>query len=289
MTGYGRGEAENDLYKFKVELKAVNHRYNDILIKMPRHISYLEENIKKIIKEKISRGKVDVYINLEYINESSVDVKVDIPLAKSYKTALENLSAELELEDSIRLNNILCMQEIIRTDRKELDEDLIWSILKKSLDMALDNIMKMRIAEGAELKRDILGKLEYVEKCVGSIGERSPYVVLEYKDKLQERIKNLLDDNVTLDEERLNNEIAYFADRSSIDEELVRLASHIKQFRTILNEDDSVGRKLDFLIQEMNREINTIGSKANDLTITNYVVILKAEIEKIREQIQNIE
>jgi uncharacterized protein (TIGR00255 family) len=289
MTGYGRGEAENDLYKFKVELKAVNHRYNDILIKMPRHISYLEENIKKIIKEKISRGKVDVYINLEYINESSVDVKVDIPLAKSYKTALENLSAELELEDSIRLNNILCMQEIIRTDRKELDEDLIWSILKKSLDMALDNIMKMRITEGAELKRDILGKLEYVEKCVGSIGERSPYVVLEYKDKLQERIKNLLDDNVTLDEERLNNEIAYFADRSSIDEELVRLASHIKQFRTILNEDDSVGRKLDFLIQEMNREINTIGSKANDLTITNYVVILKAEIEKIREQIQNIE
>jgi uncharacterized protein (TIGR00255 family) len=256
---------------------------------MPRHISYLEENIKKIIKEKISRGKVDVYINLEYINESSVDVKVDIPLAKSYKTALENLSAELELEDSIRLNNILCMQEIIRTDRKELDEDLIWSILKKSLDMALDNIMKMRITEGAELKRDILGKLEYVEKCVGSIGERSPYVVLEYKDKLQERIKNLLDDNVTLDEERLNNEIAYFADRSSIDEELVRLASHIKQFRTILNEDDSVGRKLDFLIQEMNREINTIGSKANDLTITNYVVILKAEIEKIREQIQNIE
>lgn len=289
MTGYGRGEAFNDSYKFKVEIKAVNHRYNDILIKMPRHISYMEESIKKIIKEKISRGKVDVYINLEYINESAIEVKVDIPLAKSYKSALEELTNELNIDDAIRLNNILSISEVVRTERKELDEDLIWSILKESLDIALDNILQMRVTEGLELKNDILIKLDYIESCVNSIQERAPFVVLEYKDKLRERIKNLMDDNVTLDEERLNSEIVFFADRSSIDEELVRLGSHIKQFRSILNEHDSVGRKLDFLIQEMNREINTIGSKANDLKITNYVVSLKAEIEKIREQIQNIE
>jgi len=289
MTGYGRGEASSDLYKFKIEIKAVNHRYNDILVKMPRHIAYLEESIKKIIKEKISRGKVDVYINLEYINESAIDVKVDIPLARSYKTALENLTRELNIDDNVRLNNILSISEVVRTERKELDEDLVWNILKLALDIALENIINMRVTEGLELKKDILLKLENIEKSVGSIEERSPNVVIEYKEKLRERINNLLEDNIVLDEERLSNEIVFFADKSSIDEELVRLSSHIKQFKDILNEEDSIGRKLDFLIQELNREINTIGSKANDIVITKYVVELKAELEKIREQIQNIE
>lgn len=289
MTGYGRGEVTNDHYKFKVEIKAVNHRYNDILIKMPRHISYLEDTIKKIIKEKISRGKVDVYINLEYINESAIDVKVDIPLAKSYKMALETLTKELEIDDNIRLNNILSISEVVRTERKELKEDQIWNILREAVIMALDNIVSMRTLEGEELKKDILTKLENIECAAVVIQERSPNVVTEYKEKLRERIKNLLDDNISLDEERILSEVVFFADRCSIDEELVRLGSHIKQFKTILNEDDSVGRKLDFLIQELNREVNTIGSKANDLVITNYVVDVKAEIEKIREQIQNIE
>ena len=289
MTGYGRGEFSNDQYKFKVELKAVNHRYNDILVKMPRHIGYLEESIKKMIKEKISRGKVDVYINLEYINESAIDVKVDIPLAKSYKLALEGLVRELGLEDNVRLSNILNISEVVKTERKELDEDLIWNILKEAVTIALENITSMRVTEGMELKHDILGKLVNIETSVKAIVERSPNIVIEYKDKLRERINNLLDDNITLDEERLSNEIVFFADKSSIDEELVRLNSHIKQFRSILDEDESVGRKLDFLIQELNREINTIGSKANDIVITKYVVELKAELEKIREQIQNIE
>lgn len=289
MTGYGRGEFANDQYKFKVELKAVNHRYNDILVKMPRHIGYLEESIKKMIKEKISRGKVDVYINLEYINESAIDVKVDIPLAKSYKLALEKLISELSLEDNVRLNNILSISEVVKTERKELDEDLIWNILKEAVTIALENITSMRVTEGMELKHDILGKLVNIETSVKAIIERSPNIVIEYKEKLRERINNLLDDNITLDEERLSNEIVFFADKSSIDEELVRLNSHIKQFRSILDEDESVGRKLDFLIQELNREINTIGSKANDIVITKYVVELKAELEKIREQIQNIE
>lgn len=289
MTGYGKGEAASELYKFKVEIKAVNHRYSDISIKIPRHISYLEEKIKKIIKDKISRGKIDVYINLEYISESAIEVKVDIPLAKAYKEALDSLTEELNFNDEVRLNNILSISEIVRTDKKELDEDLTWNTLKEALDIALENILNMRIAEGTELKNDIMKKLDNIEREVNLIAERAPSVVLEYKERLRDRIKNLLDDNVSLDEERLCNEIAFFADKSSIDEEIVRLYSHIKQFRAILNEKNSVGRKLDFLIQELNREINTIGSKANDIVIANYVVNLKSELEKIREQIQNIE
>lgn len=289
MTGYGRGEAENDLYKFKVEIKAVNHRYNDVLVKMPRHISYLEERIKKIIKEKIKRGKVDVYINLEYINQSSIDVKVDIALAKSYKLALDGLISELDLEDKVRLQNILGIPEVINTQRKDLDEDLIWAVLGEALESSLDNIIKMREEEGQGLKKDILDKLLFIEEITYKIEKRAPEVVIEYKDKLRERIKILLEDNLVLDEDRLGNEVVFFADRCSIDEELVRLSSHIKQFRNILREDESIGRKLDFLTQELNREINTIGSKANDIDITNYVVNIKAEIEKIREQIQNIE
>lgn len=289
MTGYGLGEAQDEQYKLKVEIKAVNHRYNDILVKMPRHISYLEESIKKVIKGKISRGKVEVYINLEYIKESAIAVKVDIPLAKSYKLALEELAEELNMEDNVRLNNILGISEVVRTERRELDQDAIWSVLNEALDIALENILNMRVLEGEELKNDILIKLENIESAAFKIEERSPNVVLEYKEKLTERIKNLLEDSSILDGDRLANEVVFFADRCSIDEELVRLASHIKQFRSILDEDESIGRKLDFLTQELNREVNTIGSKANDVVITNYVVDCKAEIEKIREQIQNIE
>ena len=288
MTGYGMGEFSNEHYKFKVEIKSVNHRYSDITVKLPRHINYLEEIIKRNVKEKISRGKVDVYINIEYINESAVNVKIDVPLAKSYKEALTNLLAELNMDDSIRLHNILGIQDVVRTERKELDQDMVWEILSKALFLALDNIMIMKETEGRALKTDMLNKIDNIEGLVNKIEERAPFVVLDYKLKFKERIKNLLEDNIALDEDRLSNEVAFFADKSSIDEEIVRLYSHIKQFRSILDED-CVGRKLDFLIQEFNRETNTIGSKANDITISKYVVELKAEIEKIREQIQNIE
>lgn len=289
MTGYGKGEYLNNLYRFKVEIKSVNHRYNDISIRMPRHIAHLEEEVRKIIKTKISRGKVDIYINLEYVNESAVDVKVDIPLAISYKDGLQRLLSELNIKDEIRLNNILNMPEVVKTERKEVDDDLIWECLEESVNLALNNIMEMKIKEGLELKKDIKIKLKSIEESLIQIEERSPLVVLEYKEKLQERITSILDEEVVLDESKLSNEVAYFADRSSVDEEIVRLKSHIKQFYSILDEDDSVGRKLDFLIQEFNREINTIGSKANDIDISKHVVELKAELEKIREQVQNIE
>ena len=289
MTGYGRGESLQGSYRIKIEIKAVNHRYNDISVKMPRHINYLEESIKKLVKEKISRGKVDVYLNLEYIDESAVEVKVDIPLAKSFKKELEELIEALNLKDEIRLNNILNISEVMRTERKELDEDLIWNCVSEAVGIALDNMMIMREKEGAQLKADIITKLENINASLFYIVERAPYVVVEYQEKLKERITDLIHNSISLDEDKINSEVAFFADKSSIDEEIVRLHSHIKQFYTILEEKEPIGRKLDFLIQELNREINTIGSKANDVVISKYVVELKSELEKIREQIQNIE
>lgn len=289
MTGFGRGEFGNESYNFKVEIKAVNHRYNDIIVKMPRHIGYLEESVKKIIKTEINRGKIDVYINVEYINESAIEVKVDIPLAKSYKSALEGLSKELDLEENVRLFNILGLSEIIKTERKELDEDTAWTCLKEALSIALKDIMKMKTAEGEELKNDMISKLYRIETIVLEIEERSPMVVLEYKDRLKERISELLDKDINIDEDRITSEVVIFADKSNINEEIVRLKSHVKQFLSILEENESIGRKLDFLIQEMNREINTIGSKANDMLISQNVVEIKSELEKIREQVQNVE
>ncbi|HZK33229.1 MAG TPA: YicC/YloC family endoribonuclease [Tissierellaceae bacterium] len=289
MTGFGRGEYTDGLYNFKVEIKAVNHRYNDISIRMPNHINYLEEKIKRVIKKEIHRGKIDVYVNLEYVEESSIDVKVDIDLAKSYKEALKLLCKELNLEKDIRINNILSMPDIIKTQRKVLDEDEIWICLKESLKISLKDIMTMKTLEGEELKKDMMFHLDKIAEFLIQIEERSPLVVIEYKEKLKERISNLLDNNLDIDEDKINSEIVYFADKSNINEEIIRLESHLKQFESILKESSPVGRKLDFLIQELNREINTIGAKASDMIISQNVVEVKSEIEQIREQVQNVE
>lgn len=289
MTGYGRGEYESDLYKFKIEIKSVNHRYIDINVKIPRQTSYLEETIKKKIKGQLFRGKIDMYISLEYLSESQIDIKIDNELANSYYNALEELICYLNLEDNISLNNILNIPEIVKTKKRDLDEDSIWEVLNNALNIALENILSMKKEEGLELKKDILIKLDTIEAYIKNIEERSPEVVIEYKKKLNDRISELIDNDTILDKERLNNEVVFFADKASIDEELVRLKSHIKQLKLILEEENSIGRKLDFLIQEFNREINTIGSKSGDILITTYVVELKSEVEKIREQVQNIE
>ena len=289
MTGYGRGEYEDDLYKFKIEVKSVNHRYIDVSVKMPRQISYLEENIKKKIKGRLFRGKIDMYISLDYLSESQIDIKIDNELANSYYNALEELIEGLNLKDDISLNNILNIPDIVKTKKRDLDEGSIWEVLNNALNIALENILCMKKEEGLELKKDILIKLDAIEAYIKIIEERSPEVVIEYKKKLNDRINELIDNDTILDKERLNNEVAFFADKASIDEELVRLKSHIKQLKLILEEENSIGRKLDFLIQEFNREINTIGSKSGDVLITTYVVELKSEVEKIREQVQNIE
>ncbi|NLW23173.1 MAG: YicC family protein [Tissierellia bacterium] len=289
MTGFGRGESTDGIHNFTLEIKTVNHKYNDIIIKMPKHISYFEERIKKVIKSKINRGRVEVYINLEYVDDLAIDVKVDIPLAKAYKNGLETIIDELNIKDEIKLSHILFFSEVIRADRKEIDEDLVWSCLNSALEIALENLLDMRREEGSALKKDIETQLDNIEGMLQEIKNRSPLVVLEYKEKLKERIKELLDGDCNLDEDRLNYEVVFFADKSDINEEIVRLQSHIEQFYQTLEEEEPIGRKLDFIIQEMNREINTIGSKASDLIITKYVVNIKSELEKIREQVQNIE
>lgn len=289
MTGYGKGEDENELYRFKIEIKSVNHRYIDINVKLPRQINYLEEVIKKETKEYLFRGKIDIYINLEYLNESQTDIEIDEKLAKSYYNALTELKDNLNLKDEISLDNIVNIPDIIKTKRREIDEENILRVLKNALNISLKNISSMREKEGIELKNDILLKLINIKEYVKVIEDRSPTVVIEYKTKLNDRINELIENDTILDKDRLNNEVAFFADKASIDEEIVRLNSHIKQLELILKEEGSIGRKLDFLIQEFNREINTIGSKSSDTIITSHVVELKSEIEKIREQIQNIE
>lgn len=289
MTGYGKGEAENGLFRLKVELKSVNHRYLDINIKLPRYLIYLEEKIKKVIKENLSRGKIDVFINLDFINQSSIDVKVDVPLANSFKQALDSLITELGIDDKVRLSNILQISDVIKTEKKDLDEDLTWETLQSAVEDALASISQMREYEGEQLKNDILLKLNEIELLINKIELRAPLVVEEYRNKLNERIKTLMDDSNFVDYDRLALEVAIISDKSSIDEEIIRLGSHVNQFRDILNQNSAVGRKLDFLIQEFNREINTIGSKSSDSDIVNSVVDLKSAVEKIREQIQNIE
>lgn len=289
MTGYGKGEASNSGFRIKAELKSVNHRYLDITVKLPRYLIYLEESIKKLIKEKLGRGKVDVFINLDFESISSLEVKVDIPLAMSFKNALSDLKDQLQIEDNIRLGNILSIPDVIKTEKRDLDEASVWETLRSAVDSALSQLVVMRESEGQQLKLDMLEKLRTIEDITSEVKIRSPLVVEEYKRKLNERIASLLEEPTMIDQDRLAMEVAIYADKSSIDEELIRMNSHIAQFRSIIEEDGAVGRKLDFLIQEFNREVNTIGSKSSDSIIVNKVVELKSEIEKIREQVQNIE
>ena len=246
--------------------------------------------MKKLVRKYVLRGRVEVYVNLEYIKESDVEVSVNIPLAKSYKTALLKICDELEIEKNIDISLITKFPDILKTQKKQEDEEQVWETLKPSLVSALENLLEMRETEGSILSEDIVEKTIKIENMISKIEERSPMIVLEHKEKLVKRIEELLENKSEIDENKLSNEVAYFADKAGIDEELVRFKSHILQLRsTLTSSDEAVGRKLDFLIQEINREINTIGSKVADVEITNNVVEIKTELEKIREQIQNIE
>ncbi len=288
MTGYGRGEVEEFGRNFTVEIKSVNHRYSDISIKLPRQISYLEDKIKKQIMQHISRGKIDVYIMQNKFNAEDISVTVDDSLAMSYLKALYELRDKFNLKDDITVSTVSRVPDLLTVSKADEDSDEIWGTLSKAIDMALNEFIEMREREGRKLAEDIEGRVQYIKAVVKNIEDRSPYVVEEYRSKLEERINEILKD-VCIDENRLATEIAIFADKSNITEEIVRLYSHLDQTAIILKADEPSGRKLDFLVQEMNREINTIGSKASDLSITKNVVEVKGEIEKIREQIQNIE
>ena len=288
MTGFGRGDCQEDGKEFQVEIKTVNHRYSDVFIKMPRQIGFLEEKVRDMVGKAVSRGKIDVYITYNNFGDDSKCVMFDEALAKTYISAVEALRDKFSLRDDISVSLISKYPDVLKVEQAEEDEDKLWLLLKAAVENALSSLITMREIEGEGLKTDLLARALYIEKILREISLRAPDVVKEYKLKLETRIKDLLDQQ-NMDESRLAIEIAIFADRCSIDEEIVRLGSHLSQMREALNIQQPIGRKLDFLIQEMNREINTIGSKANDLAITRNVVEIKSEIEKMREQVQNIE
>ena len=292
MTGFGRGEYSDDVRKITVEIRAVNHRYCDIFVKMPRKYSFAEETIKSVIKSRLSRGKIEVSIMIDNFGISDADVRLDKDLAGKYYRALNELSEEFEIGDlnGPSLSLLARMPDVIRTVPAEEDEQLMTECLLRATEAAVADICSMREAEGARLADDIAMRADIVENIRQRIEARAPELEQEYAAKFKARIEELLGGVYEVPEERVALEAAVFADKANITEELVRLESHVAQLRGFLNGDeDSIGKKIDFLIQEMNREANTIGSKSNDKEITSMMLDLKAEIEKIREQVQNIE
>ena len=293
MTAFGRHRAltERGDRDITAEIKSVNNRFLDCNVKLPRSYGYLEEKVKSYISERgITRGKVDVYIGIDVIEETGVEVSLDRAAAESYIASLKALRDEFGLADDISVMSVAQNRDLFRTKRPEEDTERDWADVKAVLSVAIDRFIEAREREGAALGRDIEGKIENIKAWAAKICEISEGNIAKYPEKLEKRIKQLLSDfDVEIAEQRILTEAAVFADKASIDEELVRLNSHFEGFREILNSDENSGRKLDFLLQELNRETNTIASKSGDIEIARIVVDVKAELEKIREQIQNIE
>ena len=291
MTGYGRGEFTAEDRKFTVEMRSVNHRYNDITVKLPRFLISLEDRIKKKTAENVFRGKTDIYISFETLSSEDVEVKLDEALAAAYAEKLKHLRDILgvpQADDGRILELTARFPDVITVEKAQKEEEVLWEILLPALENAVSRFLAMRETEGENLKQDILQKGEKIRALVAGVKERAPLVVEEYREKLNRRLEDILG-NVEVDPQRVAQEVAVFADRGCIDEEITRLESHLIQLDGILREGGQVGRKLDFLVQEMNRESNTIASKANDVQIVQATIALKSEIEKIREQVQNLE
>lgn len=288
MTGYGRGEGSTDEKKFTLELKAVNHRYNEVVLRLPRSLVPLEDRIRRIISTQVARGRIDGYLSLEECGEKTASVKVDKALASAYYKAMKELQESVGIEGKVELNQLVALPGVLMVEEPAEDLDLLWPAIQEAAEGAVASLVQMRAFEGEELAKDLLNRVERLDRLNNTIKERSPVVVEDYRERLQNRLSDFLEDG-SLDVERLTGEVVLFAERSNITEETVRLESHLNQVRTCLLTGGSVGRKLDFLIQEMNREINTIASKAGDLEIGRLVVEVKSELEKIREQVQNIE
>ena len=288
MTGFGRCEKVTEEYKLSVEMKAVNHRYLDMSIKMPKKFNYFEAGIRNLLKNDIQRGKVDVFINYEDYTENKMSLKYNASLAAEYMEYFKKMEEQFGIANDIKVSVLSRMPEVLTMEEVPDDEDSMWKILSEMVEEAADSFVESRVREGEHLKNDLLGKLDYMLEQVAFIEERSPRVVAEYRMKLEEKVHELLE-SASIDEGRIATEVTIFADKICVDEETVRLRSHIEHTRKELLAGGSVGRKLDFIAQEMNREANTILSKANDLEISEHAIILKTEIEKVREQIQNIE
>ena len=288
MTGFGRAEYADANRKFTVEIKSVNHRYLDMAIKMHKKLNFFEAAIRNELKNSIQRGKVDVFITYEDYTENNAVIKYNKDVAEEYLKYLKQMSEEFELDLDVRVSTLSRYPEVFTMEEIDADEEEIWAGLKAALDGAAEKFVDARIKEGENLKNDLVMKLDDMLTHVAYIKERAPEIIAEYKKGLEEKVKELLGD-VKVDEGRLLTEVTIFADKVCIDEEIVRLTSHIETTKKALIEGGSIGRKLDFIAQEMNREANTILSKANDLATSNHAIELKTEIEKVREQIQNIE
>lgn len=287
MTGYGKGNISENLRNYQVEIKSVNHRYLDISVKMPRVLSYLEEDVKKVISSKVKRGKIDVFVTFENSSTEGKEIKINNEIAKMYINQLKQLAEEENILANIEVTEISKYPDVLSVQNTQDDEQIKEELIEATT-IATDKLVQMRQVEGSKMAEDLLKRIEKINQKIEKISELSTGLIEEYVVKLENRIKEILK-NQEIDESRLAQEVVIYADKCSIEEEVTRLKSHISQFKELINSDDAVGKKLDFIIQEMNRETNTIGSKANNLEITNGVIDIKTEIENIREQVQNIE
>lgn len=288
MTGFGRCEITTEEYRISVEMKAVNHRYLDLGIKMPKKFNYFEASIRSLLKQYIQRGKVDLFITYEDYTEEKMALKYNRSLASEYMEYFAKMAEQFHIENDITVSDLARYPDVLVMEQVPEDEEHMWAILKGAVEEAASRFVETRVTEGENLKADLLGKLDYMDRLVAEIEERSPKIVAEYRAKLEDKVKELLQGSA-IDEARIATEVTIFADKICTDEETVRLKSHIEATRAELLSGGSVGRKLDFIAQEMNREANTILSKANDLEVSDRAIALKTEIEKVREQIQNIE
>lgn len=288
MTGFGRSEIVKGNRKISVEIKSVNHRYLEAGIKMPKKLNVFESRMRDLLKKYATRGKIDIFINYEDDSENQVNLKFNQNIADEYMTIFNNMSEKYNLKNDMTVGGLARFPEVITMDEVQEDEEELWLFIEEAMKAALEQFVNTRILEGENLKKDLLGKLDHMEELVAFVEKRSPEIMKEYRSKLESKVKELLGDT-TIDESRIATEVIIYADKICVDEETVRLRSHIEHARKCLNEDGGIGRKMDFIAQEMNREANTTLSKANDIEISNAAIDLKTEIEKVREQIQNIE
>lgn len=288
MTGYGRARGEKGGMDLTVELKSVNSRYFEYSSRMPRSFAFMEDRLKKLVNEKVARGKLELCVSVVNLSEQETRIVPNLELAGQYLSAMRQMAQELKLEDDVTLSVLARQPDVFASVRAQQDEQTLWENVSEIAQQALEAFLQMRRTEGEKLKEDIEARLCRLEQMVGQVEQGSEQRVKAYTERLYERLKAVLGDR-SVDDARVLTEAAVFADKTAVDEETVRLRSHIKQYREILQLDEPVGRKLDFLTQELNRETNTIGSKCSDLDITKLVVEMKAEIEKIREQVQNME
>ena len=288
MTGFGRCEIQSGEKKFTVEMKGVNHRYLDVNIRMPKKLYFFETAIRSYLKKYIQRGKVDIFVTYEDLSEGQMSLKYNEALASEYLDYFRQMEEKFGLENDVRISALSRYPEVFTMEEQDVDEEEMWNGLRETLDGACVQFGSARETEGEKLREDLIGKFDDMKAVVEKIEERSPQILSEYREKLEEKVKELLADT-QIDESRIAAEVVLFADKICTDEEIVRLKSHIDHMKSTLQAGEGIGRKLDFIAQEMNREANTILSKANDLTVSNYGIDLKTEIEKVREQIQNIE